>query len=142
MPPEGKCKDNYYVFSREPKWGWGYGGQVFHESLSMLAYAYMDPAGAMNSQRVYFERQHPDGYINYRTGPYLDETIEFKGKLTSSAPLFNYENLEIFKVTRDKHFLEEAYTSQVLSFTVSMSQTGILTTMGFVNGVVKLLLNR
>jgi glycogen debranching enzyme len=71
----------------------------------------MDPAGAMNSQRVYFERQHPDGYINYRTGPYLDETIEFKGKLTSSAPLFNYENLEIFKVTRNKHFLEEAYKS-------------------------------
>ena len=111
MPPEGKCLNNYYVFSREPKWGWGYGGQVFHESLSMLAYAYMDPAGAMNSQRVYFERQHPDGYINYRTGPYLDETIEFKGKLTSSAPLFNYENLEIFNVTRDKHFLEEAYKS-------------------------------
>ncbi len=111
MPPEGKCRENYYVFSREPKWGWGYGGQVFHESLSMLAYAYMDPAGAMNSQRVYFERQHPDGYINYRTGPFLDETIEFKGKLTSSAPLFNYENLEIFKVTRDKHFLEEAYKS-------------------------------
>jgi len=111
MPPEGKCLNNYYVFSREPKWGWGYGGQVFHESLSMLAYAYMDPAGAMNSQRVYFERQHPDGYINYRTGPYLDETIEFKGKLTSSAPLFNYENLEIFKVTHDKHFLEEAYKS-------------------------------
>ena len=111
MPPEGKCMNNYYVFSREPKWGWGYGGQVFHESLSMLAYAYMDPAGAMNSQRVYFERQHPDGYINYRTGPYLDETIEFRGKLTSSAPLFNYENLEIYKVTKDKHFLKEAYQS-------------------------------
>ncbi len=87
MPAEGKCANNYYVFSREPKWGWGYGGQVFHESLSMLAYAYMDPDGAMNSQRVYFERQHPDGYINYRTGPYLEETIEFKGKLTSSAPI-------------------------------------------------------
>jgi hypothetical protein len=111
MPAEGNCRTNYYVFSREPKWGWGYGGQVFHESLSMLAYAYMDPAGAMDSQRVYFDRQHPDGYINYRTGPYLDETIEYKGILTSSAPLFNYENLEIFKVTRDKHFLEEAYGS-------------------------------
>jgi hypothetical protein len=111
MPPEGKCTNNYYVFSREPKWGWGFGGQVFHESLSMLAYAYMDPEGAMNSQRVYFERQHPDGYINYRTGPYLDETIEFKGKLTSSAPFFNYENLEIFRITHDKHFLEDAYRS-------------------------------
>jgi hypothetical protein len=111
MPHEGKCSNNYYIFSREPEWGWGYGGQVFHESLSMLAYAYMDPAGAMNSQRVYFDRQHPDGYINYRTGPYLDETIEFKGKPTSSAPFFNYENLEIFKITQDKKFLEEAYKS-------------------------------
>jgi hypothetical protein len=111
MPPEGECRNNYYVFSREPKWGWGYGGQVFHESLSMLAYVYMDPPGAMNSQRVYFDRQHPDGYINYRTGPYLDETIEFKGKQTSSAPFFNYENLEIYKITHDKKFLEEAYTS-------------------------------
>jgi len=64
MPPEGKCTDNYYVFSREPKWGWGYGGQVFHESLSMLAYAYMDPTGAMNSQRVYFERQHQEKILN------------------------------------------------------------------------------
>lgn len=111
MPPEGKCTRNYYVFSREPKWGWGYGGQVFHESLSMLAYALMDPEGAMNSQRVYFERQHPDGYINYRTGPYLDETIEINGKLTSSAPLFNYENLGIFRITHDKKFLGEAYRS-------------------------------
>ena len=58
LPPEGKCSYNYYVFSREPTWGWGHGGQVFHESLSMLAYAYMDPVGAMNSQRVYLERQH------------------------------------------------------------------------------------
>jgi glycogen debranching enzyme len=111
MPPEGKCTQNYYVFSREPKWGWGYGGQVFHESLSMLAYAFMDPEGAMNSQRVYFERQRPDGYINYRTGPYLDETIEFDGKPTTSAPWFSYENLEIYKVTKDRKFLDEAYRS-------------------------------
>ena len=111
MTPEGKCTTNYYVFSREPKWGWGYGGQVFHESLSMLAYAYMDPEGAMNSQRVYFNRQQKDGYINYRTGPYLDESIETNGKLTTSAPFFNYENLEIYKVTHNKPFLEDAYNS-------------------------------
>jgi hypothetical protein len=117
MPPEGSCHSNYYVFSREPKWGWGYGGQVFHESLSMLAYAFMDPEGAMNSQRVYFDRQQPDGYINYRTGPYLDETIEYNGKKTSSAPWFNYENLEIFRVTKDLHFLEEGYASGVKFYT-------------------------
>ena len=111
MPAEGECHQNYYVFSREPKWGWGYGGQVFHESLTMLAYSLMDPAGSMNSQRVYFERQHSDGYINYRTGPYLNETIEYNHQLTSSAPWLNYESLEIYKITKDKKFLREAYES-------------------------------
>lgn len=111
MPPEGRCKHNYYVFSREPQWGWGHGGQVFHESISMLAYVFMDPEGAMNSQRVYMERQHPDGYINYRTGPYLDEVVPYNGHLTSSAPWFNWENWEIYKVTRDHRFLSQAYFS-------------------------------
>jgi glycogen debranching enzyme len=111
MPPEGASSYNYYVFSREPKWGWGYGGQVFHESLVMLAYAYMDSESAMNSQRVYMERQWPNGYINYRTGPYLDEQIAHNGDFTSSAPWYNYQNYEIFKITGDKKFLEEAYSS-------------------------------
>ncbi len=111
MPPEGKCSTGYYVFSREPRWGWGYGGQVFHESLSMLAFVYMDPEGAMNSQRVYMQRQRPDGYINYRTGPYLDETIVTGGKPTTSAPWFSYINAEIFRITGDRGFLREAYES-------------------------------
>ncbi len=111
MPPEGECGHNYYIFSREPKWGWGYGGQVFHESLTMLAYAFMDPESAMNSQRVYMERQRKDGYINYRTGPYLNEQIENNGEFTSSAPWYNYQNLEIYKITGDKVFLAEAYES-------------------------------
>lgn len=111
MPPEGECSSNYYVFSREPRWGWGYGGQVFHESLSMLAYVYMDPRGAMNSQRVFIQRQRPDGYINYRTGPYLNETIETNGRPTSSAPFFNYVNREIYQITGDRQFLKEAYAS-------------------------------
>jgi len=111
MPPEGSSSYNYYVFSREPKWGWGYGGQVFHESLVMLAYAYMDSESAMNSQRVYMERQWPNGYINYRTGPYLDEQIAHNGDFTSSAPWYNYQNYEIFKITGDKKFLEQAYSS-------------------------------
>lgn len=111
MPPEGESSYNYYVFSREPKWGWGYGGQVFHESLVMLAYSFMDPEGAMNSQRVYMERQWDSGYINYRTGPYLNEQIEHNGQYTSSAPWYNYQNYEIYKVTNDKQFLNEAYES-------------------------------
>lgn len=111
MKAEGESNYNYYVFSREPKWGWGYGGQVFHESLTMLAYAFMDPQSAMNSQRVYMERQREDGYINYRTGPYLNEQIIHYGEYTSSAPWYNYINYEIYKVTGDKKFLKEAYES-------------------------------
>lgn len=109
MPPEGECSYNYYVFSREPTWGWGHGGQVFHESLVMIAYAFMDGQSAMNSQRVYMERQWEDGYINYRTGPYLNETIYCYGQYTTSAPLFNWENWEIYKITEDTLFLQEAY---------------------------------
>lgn len=111
MPPEGACHYPYYVFSREPRWGWGYGGQVFHESLTMPFYALMDAKGAMNSQRVFMERQRSDGYINYRTGPYLDETIETNGMSTTSAPWFSYTNMEIYNITRDRAFLDESYLS-------------------------------
>jgi hypothetical protein len=116
LPPENECSYNYYVFSREPTWGWGHGGQVFHESLTMLAYAFMDPVSAINSQRAFIERQWPDGYINYRTGPYLNETIPFNNQYTTSAPWFNWENLEIFKFSPDTTFLEEAYVSGKLFY--------------------------
>jgi hypothetical protein len=111
LPPEGKCHFPYYVFSREPQWGWGHGGQVFHESLSMLAYVLMDPVGAQNSQRVFRERQLADGYINYRTGPYLDETILTNGQMTTSAPWYSWTNLELYKISRDRDFLEEMFAS-------------------------------
>lgn len=111
LPPEGKSSYNYYVFSREPQWGWGHGGQVFHESLTMLAYALMDKTSAMNSQRVYRERQLPDGYINYRTGAFLDETILEHNQLTTSAPWYAWQNWEVYNITKDKQFLEEMYES-------------------------------
>ncbi len=110
-PPEGKSSYNYYVFSREPTWGWGHGGQVFHESIAMLAYADIDPRGAMNSQRVYLERQYPNGYINYRTGGYLDEIIEHNGQLTTSAPWYAWLNWEVYQITQDTAFLREMYGS-------------------------------
>lgn len=110
-PPEGKSTYNYYVFSREPTWGWGHGGQVFHESIAMLAYAYIDPVSAMNSQRVYRERQYANGYINYRTGSYLDEIIEHNNQLTSSAPWYAWLNWEVYLITKDKSFLKEMYES-------------------------------
>ncbi len=110
-PAEGKSSFNYYVFSREPTWGWGHGGQVFHESIAMLAYADIDPQGAMNSQRVYLERQYPNGYINYRTGGYLDEIIEHNGQLTTSAPWYAWLNWEVYQTTQDTAFLREMYGS-------------------------------
>ncbi|WP_457566093.1 MGH1-like glycoside hydrolase domain-containing protein [Caldithrix abyssi] len=111
LPPEGKCNYNYYVFSREPTWGWGHGGQVFHESLTMVAYALLDPHSAMDSQRIYSERQYDNGYINYRTGPYLDEIIKYNGELTTSAPWYAWQNWEVYKITQDKQFLKEMYES-------------------------------
>ena len=111
LPPEGAARHPYYVFSREPQWGWGHGGQVFHESLSMLAYVLMDPAGAMASQRIFAERQHADGYIPYRVGPYLEETIPYQGQLTTSAPWFAWESWEIYRSTRDPAFLRDMYAS-------------------------------
>ena len=53
LPPTGQAAHNFYVFSREPKWGWGHGHQVLHESLSMLSYALLDPESAEGSQRIY-----------------------------------------------------------------------------------------
>jgi len=109
MPPEGEAKHNYYLFSREPTWSWGHEGQVFHESLSMLSYVFMDAASAQDSQRIFIERQSPSGYIAYRVGPYVTKTFPVAGEETSSAPFFAWTNWEIYKAARDQTFLEEAY---------------------------------
>lgn len=111
MPAEGESHFNYYLFSREPTWSWGHDGQVFHESLSMLAYAYMDPRSAEDSQRVYMARQGDDGYIGYRVGPYANRTFPTNGEATTSAPFFAWENWEIYRVSHDRSFLQEAYRS-------------------------------
>lgn len=118
-PPSEKTNYNFYVFSREPIWGWGHGHQVLHESLSMIAYAYLDPISAQNSQRVYIEQQRDDGLIAYRHGPRgLQDYPHFSKELnmemsTTSAPFFSWINWEIYKVSKDKKFLEEAYYSGV-----------------------------
>jgi arylsulfatase A-like enzyme len=110
-PPEGRSSYPYYVFSREPTWGWGHGGQVFHESLTMIALARINPELALASQYVYRERQHDNGYINYRTGGHLDEVILYQDTLTSSAPWYAYTNAELYRITRDQEFLERMYPS-------------------------------
>ncbi len=111
MPPEGESRFNYYLFSREPTWSWGHEGQVFHESISMLSYVFMDPQSAEDSQRVFIERQRADGYIAYRIGPYVTKTFPLDGEDSSSAPFFNWTNWEIYQVAHDRKFLEEAYAS-------------------------------
>lgn len=110
-PPSGKTSYNYYAFSRNPLWGWGHGHQVQHESLSMMAYAYLDPVSAQNSQRVYMEQQRDDGFIAYRHGPRGMQDYPHKGMSTTSAPFFSWTNWEIYKVSRDKEFLSDAYKS-------------------------------
>ena len=116
-PPTEKTNYNFYVFSRQPLWGWGHGHQVLHESLSMLAYAYLDPKSAENSQRVYMEQQREDGLIAYRHGPRgLQDYPHFSKELnkdmsTTSAPFFSWINWEVYKVSKDKKFLSDAYNS-------------------------------
>jgi len=113
LPPSGKTNHNYYVFSRNPIWGWGHGHQVLHESLSMLSYAYLDAASAQESQRVYMEQQRDDGLIAYRHGPRGMQDYPHKNMSTTSAPFFSWINLEIYKTGQDKAFLREAYESGV-----------------------------
>ena len=110
-PPAGKTKYNFYAFSRNPLWGWGHGHQVLHESLSMMAYAYMDPKSAEGSQRVYMEQQREDGLIAYRHGPRGMQDYPHKNMPTTSAPFFSWINLEVYKASKDKKFLADAYAS-------------------------------
>lgn len=117
LPPSGKTSHNFYVFSREPLWGWGHGHQVLHESLSMLAYAFLDPESAQGSQRVYMEQQRDDGLIAYRHGPRGRGEYPHYSRIhgdtmaTTSSPFYNWINYEIYEVSHDREFLEDAYAS-------------------------------
>ncbi|MEN8226144.1 MAG: hypothetical protein ABFS05_12375, partial [Bacteroidota bacterium] len=117
LPPAGKTSHNFYSFSREPLWGWGHGHQVLHESLSMLAYAFLDAGSAQESQRVYMEQQREDGLIAYRHGPRGRGEYPHYSRIhgdtmaTTSAPFYNWINYEIYEVSQDQEFLAEAYVS-------------------------------
>lgn len=113
LPPSGKANHNFYVFSREPKWGWGHGHQVLHESLSMLSYAYLDWQSAQGSQRIYMDQQAPDGLIAYRHGPRGAQTYPHKDRPTTSAPFFSWINWEVYQVSKDPEFLRDSYNSGV-----------------------------
>ena len=110
-PASGKTNYNFYSFSRNPIWGWGHGHQVLHESLSMLSYVYLDPLSAEGSQRVYMEQQDSSGLIAYRHGPRGKQDYPHKNMPSTSAPFFSWINWEVYKVSKDKEFLQEAYNS-------------------------------
>jgi hypothetical protein len=110
-PASGKTKYNFYAFSRNPLWGWGHGHQVLHESLSMLSYSYLDPLSAEGSQRVYMEQQDSSGLIAYRHGPRGKQDYPHKNMPTTSAPFFSWINWEVYKVSKDKQFLQQSYAA-------------------------------
>lgn len=109
LPPSGQTQYNFYVFSRNPIWGWGHGHQVMHESLSMIPYVYLDAKSAEESQRIYIEQQYEDGLIGYRHGPRGPQVYPHEGVATTSAPFFSWTNWEIYQVSKNKKFLEDAY---------------------------------
>jgi hypothetical protein len=111
LPPSGQTGRNFYVFSRNPQWGWGHGHQVMHESLSMIPYAYLDPRSAEESQRIFMDQQYPDGLIAYRVGPRGPQVYPHQGEPTTSAPFFNWTNWEIYRIGGNKEFLRDAYAS-------------------------------
>ena len=83
----------------------------------MLGYVAADAQSALNSQRVYMERQWENGYIPYRTGPYLNETIFARGSFTTSAPWYSYENWRLYQETNNRTFLRDAYESGAAYYT-------------------------
>jgi hypothetical protein len=111
LPPGGQTKHNYYVFSRNPVWGWGHGHQVMHESLSMIPYVYLDARSAEESQRVYMEQQYEDGLIAYRHGPRGPQVYPHEGTPTTSAPFFSWTNWEMYTVSKNRAFLAESYAA-------------------------------
>ncbi|MBK7258450.1 MAG: hypothetical protein IPI01_11740 [Ignavibacteriae bacterium] len=111
LPPTGQTTRNFYVFSRNPVWGWGHGHQVMHESLSMIPYVYLDARSAEESQRIYMDQQYEDGLIAYRHGPRGPQVYPHEGVPTTSAPFFTWTNWEMYTVTKNRAFLKDAYAS-------------------------------
>jgi hypothetical protein len=98
LPAAGQFPHPYYVFSREPTWGWGHEGQVFHESLAMHTVALFDPELAMGSQRNFMAVQGKDGYMPYRVGAFFTRTFPANGEKTTSAPFYCWTNLEVYQL--------------------------------------------
>ncbi len=122
LPAAGQFPFPYYVFSREPKWGWGHEGQVFHESLSMNTIALFEPLLAMGSQKNFMKVQEKNGYIPYRVGSFFTRTFPVNGEKTSSAPYFSWTNLEVYLMAKKRglvsgkellDYLKESYESGV-----------------------------
>jgi hypothetical protein len=112
---KARVRRPYYLFAREPSWWFSSFGQNLHESLSMLLYAKMDPAGAIQSQRVFLdaEAEKKDGFLPYTVGPIVDMS---RGGTIAAAPLFSFEAAELATAAdaaRDATFVRDAYEAGV-----------------------------
>ena len=114
LPAAGQFPFPYYVFSREPTWGWGHEGQVFHESLSMQSLALFDPELASNSQRNFIAVQEKNGYIPYRVGAYFTRTFPANKEKTTSAPFFSWTNLEVYKIAAKSDYMSKKKLKEYL----------------------------
>jgi hypothetical protein len=113
-PAAGQFPYPYYVFSREPTWGWGHEGQVFHESLSMHTIALFDPQLAMYSQRNFMAIQSKDGYMPYRVGAYFTRTFPANSEKTTSAPFYSWTNLEVYQLADQSKQINRDQLNQYL----------------------------
>lgn len=105
MPPEGKLETPYFLFSREPLFYFSRIGQHIQEGLSLILLAHAMPTLAMDALRVFLRRVEPDGYLPYNIGPKSSVTM----LRTASAPLLSYAAMEVYRITKDRVFLREAY---------------------------------
>ncbi|MCX6266480.1 MAG: trehalase family glycosidase, partial [Bacteroidetes bacterium] len=81
------------------------------ESLSMIAYAYMDPGSAEGSQRVFMEQQREDGMIaSGQVSPGKQDDAH-RNTPAASAPFFSWINLEVYLAGKNRLFLQDAYAA-------------------------------
>ncbi len=111
LPAEGDLPHDYFVSAREPTWGASHEGQSLTESLMTPGFARLDLARALDSQRVYIERQLPDGWLPSRAGPYPLRESMVKGRRTAAPPFFNWITWELFGLSGDPKFLAQAHES-------------------------------
>jgi len=115
LPAAGQLDYPYYVFSREPTWGWGHEGQVLHESLSMQTIALFDPELAIRSQYNFMKVQEKNGYIPYRSGAFFTREFPANGEKSTTSPFFCWTNLEVYLLAQQSGHIDPKLLDRFLS---------------------------